>query len=153
MFTCSNNWHMVIWQSFQTAAHTPVMFSFCWPSWNIWTNCTFVFPLHTLSATLKVSQNFWQNLMPIHCSIFSTMVTDETSLVWWNDHTRHTFLLSTAINNGSEKEHYHLQQSSRSICVNWLLYAYISSVTIPDTFWSDLLLLNNYYSIEIVQIS
>lgn len=34
------------------------------------------------------------------------MVNDGTSMVWWDDHTLHTFLLSTAKNNRSEKECY-----------------------------------------------
>lgn len=92
-----------------------------------------------LSISVPVSPNFWQNLMQILLPIFSTMVTDGTFVVWWDDHILHTLLP----NNRSEWEYYYnLVCMSHKIQGQPLPSGFtqlLAEQQSPNNFWSDLI--------------
>lgn len=68
-----------------------------------------------------------------------SIVTDGTSVVWWDVHTLQRSLLNTAIHKKCARKRYNLAGMhdlghAVSFSVLWLRYQILS----PDTFWSDL---------------
>lgn len=51
------------------------------------------------------------------------IVTDEISVMWWNDQTLYTFLSSSATNDKSEQERYNWLCMSRSVADGFSLHA------------------------------